>query len=1172
VLPYIVIGLTSGAVYALAGVGLVLTYKTSGVFNFAHGAVAAVGAYVFYALDVLCRWSWPLAAVVAILVAGSLMGLALELMARRIQTKSLALRVASTVGLLLMIVSAIQLIFGNKLVRTVPIFLGSGNVTLLGTNVQVAQIVTFLFAIAATAALTAFLRFSRRGIAMRAVVDNPELLEIAGTGPAATRRLAWVIGATLASASGVLFAPVLSLDPIQLTLLVVSAFGAAAIGAFTSLPLTLAGGLGIGILASLCTKWFTTGLLSGLPPSLPFVVLFAVLLVFPKKYLVGKSFTVSEVRSTWKAPAPLQLIGGMGLLIVLVLAPLFAGIHLTDWTTFVGMSIVLMSLSLLVRTSGQVSLAHVSFTAVGACAFSHLTVGSGVPWFIALILAGLIAVPIGALLAIPAIRLGGLYLALATFGFGVLLQGMFYTEHYMFGSNGNGESMPFPGIANNPDGKPYYYLVLILATCAALFTIWLVRSRLGRLLRGAADSAVALQTSGTSVNVTRVLVFCISAFMAAVGGALVGVGQSTISADSYQPILSLTWFTLIIVVLGGAPWNAVIAAAALFLIPSYVSGAQVTTVLQMMFGATAILYALLPNDVRGVPVGVQRLVDRTFGRIKIPFPSPGRPAATAAPVPPPMEGGLQVAGLVVRFGGLVAVDKITIHAPEGRVTGLIGPNGAGKTTTFNACTGLLKPSEGTVLIAGADVSRRGPDARARKGLGRTFQTMELFDSLTVRENVEAGAEGPLAGANPLAHVVARPGQRGSVRAAAEEAMGLCELTNLADTPAVSLSTGHRRLVELARCIAGPFGLLLLDEPSSGLDHSETARFGAILKRVVQERGAGILLVEHDMSLVLDICEQIYVLDFGELIFHGTPKEITSSPIVKAAYLGDSDVRTGRRSRPRRRAVGARPKSTATATNGHSEDDEHPGKPDALALHGVDAGYGRSTVLRSIDLSVAAGAIVVLLGPNGAGRTTLLRTAAGLLSPTAGHIALNAQDVTSNTPLQRAREGLCLIPEGRGIFPNLSVKENLLLQIPPWQKERGIDSALAAFPILKERLTQRAGSMSGGQQRMLALSRCFLANPRLVLLDEVSMGLAPGIIDEIFTALLKLRDAGVALLLVEQYVGRALAVADYVYLLARGRVRFSGAPSELDEPELMRWYVGGDDLEGSATTARPRGVV
>jgi ABC-type branched-subunit amino acid transport system ATPase component/branched-subunit amino acid ABC-type transport system permease component len=895
VLPFIVIGLTSGAVYGLAGVGLVLTYKTSGVFNFAYGALAAVAAYAFYVLHVLNGWAWPLAAGVAILVLGPAMGLIVELLARRIQGRSLALQVASTVGLLLVIEAAVELIYGHTTVRIVPIFLGTGNVRLAGTNVQVSQIVTFVFALAATAGLSAFFRLSRRGVAMRAVVDNPELLDVAGTSPAATRRTAWMIGVTLAAASGVLFASLLPLDPIQLTLLVVSAFGAAAIGAFTSLPLTLVGGLGIGVLASLCTKWFTTGLLAGLPPSLPFVVLFVVLLVFPKRYLVGKSFTIPQSRAAWRAPASLQLSGGAVLVVFLALVPGFAGIHLTDWTTFVAMTIVFMSLALLVRTSGQVSLAQVAFTAIGAAAFSHLTLGSGVPWLVALVLAGLIAVPIGALLSIPAIRLTGLYLALATFGFGILLQGMFYTQSYMFGSNGNGINEPRPHLSwlSIASDKGFYYVVLVIAILAALFVVALTRSRLGRLLRGAADSTTALECSGATVNVTRVLVFCISAFLAAVGGALAGVSQGTVIADSYQPILSLTYFALIVIVVGGAPWDAILAAAVLILVPSYLSGSHVSTILQLLFGATAIAYAILPGRAHGVPVVLQRAVERTFGRLPIRNPTRMRKAASppspARPLASKLPGGLVVEGLEVRFGGLVAVDGVSLGAKAGQITGLIGPNGAGKTTIFNACSGLVRATRGRVLLGGRDVSRSGTSARARHGLGRTFQKIELFDSLTVRENVEAGAEAALAGANPLTHLADRPGDGPAIRAATDRAMELCGLSALSDLPAMSLSTGQRRLVELARCLAGPFQLLLLDEPSSGLDRAETQRFGEILRQVVAERGIGILLVEHDMSLVLDVCEHLYVLDFGELIFQGTPAEVTSSEIVKAAYLGDATV-------------------------------------------------------------------------------------------------------------------------------------------------------------------------------------------------------------------------------------------------------------------------------------------
>jgi branched-chain amino acid transport system ATP-binding protein len=238
-------------------------------------------------------------------------------------------------------------------------------------------------------------------------------------------------------------------------------------------------------------------------------------------------------------------------------------------------------------------------------------------------------------------------------------------------------------------------------------------------------------------------------------------------------------------------------------------------------------------------------------------------------------------------------------------------------------------------------------------------------------------------------------------------------------------------------------------------------------------------------------------------------------------------------------------------------------PAVLECRQITAGYGRATVLRDVDLTVRAGSVVALLGPNGAGKTTLLRVAAGLLNPTAGRVLIGGDDVTRGRPFQRARSGLCLVPEGRGVFPNLSVRENLRLQVPPWRRGQSFEPALEAFPVLAERLDQIAGSLSGGQQQMLALSRCVLADPKVVLLDEVSMGLAPRIIDEIFEALVKLVASGVSLLLVEQYVSRALHVADHVYLLGRGSVTFSGSPSELDEAELMRRYVGGGELQGSA---------
>jgi ABC-type branched-subunit amino acid transport system ATPase component len=252
-----------------------------------------------------------------------------------------------------------------------------------------------------------------------------------------------------------------------------------------------------------------------------------------------------------------------------------------------------------------------------------------------------------------------------------------------------------------------------------------------------------------------------------------------------------------------------------------------------------------------------------------------------------MTAGLTIEALTVRYGGAVAVDSLNLIAATGAITGLIGPNGAGKTTTFNACSGLISPSAGRIELFDEDVTSLTPAARARRGLGRTFQRIELCSSLTVLDNVSIAAEARRAGASPLRQLLGSVAHRRTVLEAARAALARCGIAELATTAVGDLSTGQRRLVELARVIAGGYQFLLLDEPSSGLDHSETGAFGHIL-RDLADTGVGILLVEHDMALVMSVCTQLYVLDFGQLIFTGTPKQVQASDIVRSAYLGTDD--------------------------------------------------------------------------------------------------------------------------------------------------------------------------------------------------------------------------------------------------------------------------------------------
>jgi ABC-type branched-subunit amino acid transport system ATPase component/branched-subunit amino acid ABC-type transport system permease component len=880
-LPYIVVGIVTGSVYGLSGVGLVLTYKTSGIFNFAQGALATVAAYVFYFLYVDRNVPWPIAALISVVVLGAALGIGFEAMAKNIARASLALRIIATIGILI-VIEAVFTIIGGGTTLTLPHFLPMDTVKIFGAFVTWEQIIITAIALGSTVALYAFFRFSRMGKTMRAVVDDPDLLGLAGTSPVAVRRWSWVIGCVFAAMSGVLLAPSVPLDANVLTLLIIPAFGAAAIGRFSSLPITMAGGIAIGIVASILTKYInSTSLLSGLPPSLPFIVLFVVILLMPRTRLALRQSGLRRADIPWRAPDRVQLVGAVVVAAFLLTVPAWAGFRLSGWTTSLTYIILLLSLGLLARTSGQISLCQITFAAIGAVAFSKLSHGAGLPWIPALIVAGLIVVPIGALLAVPAIRQSGLYLALATFGFGLLVQDMFYQSSVMFGVTTAGISMPKPHLSwlNVDSGTGFYYVVLFIAVLTSIVVVIMTRSRLGRLLRALSDSPVALSTSGTSVHVTRVIVFCISAFLAAIAGALSAMVLSTATGTNFPPLLSLSLIALVMISIGGAPWYALIGAVGIGVIPTYISSPNTTNYLEIIFGVAAVMVALGLNP--RLPARVRRLLDRQWTS-KAAESKGDKEVAVLGRVP---QMALEIANLRVRFGGLVAVDDLNLTAVGGRITGLIGPNGAGKTTVFNACSGLVSPSAGHIRLDGRDITKFSPAKRARAGMGRTFQQMELFDSLSVFDNVMVGYEASRAGANVITQVWSRPGDWRSGAALTRATLELCGLGALEQVQVGALSTGQRRLVELARCLTGPFSILLLDEPSSGLDHNETREFGRILRRLVDERDITILLVEHDMALVMDVCDDIFVLDFGTLIFEGTPEEVQSSEKVRAAYFG-----------------------------------------------------------------------------------------------------------------------------------------------------------------------------------------------------------------------------------------------------------------------------------------------
>ena len=635
VLPYLIIGLTDGSVYAIAALGLVLTYKTTGIFTFSHGATAAAAAYVFFEFWKRDHLPWGLAAFVVVFILAPLAGVAFERLARELERVSTAAKIVATVGLLVAIQGIIVVIFGSVAVDFPP-FLPQG-VHRFGTvHVGDDQVITVIIALASALVLFAFFRTTRTGTAMRAVVDNGELLDLTGISPTRVRVLSWVIGSSFAALSGLLIAPGIGLNITVLTLLVVQAFGAAAIGSFSSLPLTYVGGLVVGIGAGLATKYAgQVPVLSGLPPSFPFVVLFVVLVVMPKNRLTQAAAEPVPPVAARRAKANPR--AGLGAVVIavglLAVAPELIGSRLPSYSDGLVFVLLFSSLALLVRTSGQVSLCHMAFAAVGASTFSHF-VADGVPWALALVLSGLIAVPIGAVLAIPAIRLSRLYLALATFGFGILLERFVFTTSIMFGAAGELTARR-PGFATGD--KAYYYLILVVVLASLTILYVVTHSRLGRLLQAMSDSPTALSTFGINVSITRVIVFCIASFFAGLCGALLAgltESASTVSFDYFESLLLLP-----VLYLAGrnelvAPF---IAAFALAVAPSYFTGEWFTNYQPVIFGLAAVAAAVASSGRFDARRALSDMAGRRARLIRNgPLASrlPSRPALAG----PPVEG------------------------------------------------------------------------------------------------------------------------------------------------------------------------------------------------------------------------------------------------------------------------------------------------------------------------------------------------------------------------------------------------------------------------------------------------------------------------------------------------------------------------------------------------------
>ncbi|MFF0201760.1 ATP-binding cassette domain-containing protein [Streptomyces sp. NPDC005017] len=860
-------GLSVGTAAALTGIGLIATYRATGVLNLAHGAIAVVCAYVLR--NCVVEWGWPLwlGAVVTLLVVAPGIGVVLERFVFRplsVLGGDPAQTLVASIGVFVLLVGGSALLWGQGARDDAP--------ELVSADPWGRLAVVLLLA----AGLGALIRWTRFGRELRAVVDDRPLAVLGGVDADRVAAAGWAFGAFTAGLTGVLLAPYVRLDPYGMPLLVMEVVAVAVAARMRSLPVAVVVALGIGVAQSQLTRLHPEGwgepLLQAVGANLFVLALLVAALVLPG---VGTRDALPRPARPRAATPP----GAWPVVLVLFLLPLgFAGSDLHTAVQVPALAVVLLSLVVVTGRGGQISLGQAAYAGLGALFTALLAAGRfpGLPQLpepAALAVAVLLVAPLGLLTGWPAIGRRGLALALATFAVGVAVSRFVFAQPYAT----HGLSLDRPA---GFDGDRAYYVLELVLLAAALGAVHVLRrGRTGRALAAMRDHEAGASAAGVAVPSLKLLAFVAGAALAALGGALLGMGLRAFDPAAYDPVRSLLWFAAVVVLGADSTLGALAAAALLVGLDAGARGG----VAAALIGVMAALVGRFPSGpyealrsaaarlrpgrrTRLTPAG-QRVRARLRGSPPARGLPPARPAAPAprAPVRRRAPGAplLTARGLHVRYGGFAALSGVGLEVRTGRVTAVVGPNGAGKSTLFDCLAGTVRPARGRVLLDGRDITALPAHARSRLGVARSFQRLAVFPSLTVAENVRVGAE---------------QGRGGT--GATERALALFGLDAVRDRPAAGLPTGTLRRVELARALATGPRVLLLDEPAAGLDTAEVAAMAEVLAALAAD-GTALLVVEHDLDLVADLADVVHVMAAGRIVADGPPGSVLHAREVGA---------------------------------------------------------------------------------------------------------------------------------------------------------------------------------------------------------------------------------------------------------------------------------------------------